>query len=265
MKKIIFYLFIPVLALFTLFIVPNESLANEDPELEDTILDDASLIKDGRLEKGRIFVPLRAISEQLGANVTWNQQLRTVTINREDKEITLTIDSNKAMVNEEEIIIDAPAKLENSRTFVPLRFVSQSLGAEVRWNQKLIQAIITLDDKQLIVYAPEPITEQQIRAFTKKANEATDLSKYSQIRTHFSPYFTDGLINRLISQGLDRHEKFPEADATLFYYNSKKALITSHLYIDDYTLSRSLSLVKMPEGWKVDRINLNVYNDNIQP
>lgn len=265
MKKTIFALFVPVLALFALFSLPNESLASEDPELEEIILDDARMIWEGRLEKGRILVPLRDVSEQLGADVKWNQQLRTVTINRGDKEISLTINSNKAKVNGKEIIIDAPAKLEKSRTYIPLRFVSQSLGAEIRWSQALIRAIITLDDKQLIVYAPEPITEQQIRAFTKKANEATDLSKYSQIRTHFRPYFTDGQINKLIRQGLDRNEKFPETGAKLAYYNSTEALVTSRLYFDDYLLMRGLFLVKTPGGWKVDRISHEVQNDNIQP
>lgn len=266
MKKTIFALFVPALTLFILFSLPNESLASEDPVLEDDYFDGPRrVIWEGRLEKGRIFVPIRDVSERLGANVKWNQQLKTVTINRGDKEISLTLDSNKAKVNGEEIIIDAPAKLEKSTTYVPLRFVSQSLGAEISWSQALIRANIILDDKQLIVYAPEPITEQQIRAFTKKANEATDLSKYSQIRTHFSPYFTDGLINKLITQGLDRNEKFPETGAKLAYYNSTEALLTSRLYFHDYLLTRSLFLVKTPGGWKVDRINHYVYDDSIQP
>lgn len=84
----------------------------------------------------RTYVPVRFVSEALGAEVAWEQSTQTVTINKDSQQILLTIDSDKATVGPEPsqiITLDAPAALVNDRTVVPLRFVSEVLGATVDW------------------------------------------------------------------------------------------------------------------------------------
>ena len=57
--------------------------------------------------------------------------------------IKITIDQSAALVNGVEIPLDSPAFIESGRTFLPLRFVSENLGAKVRWNGKHKRITIT--------------------------------------------------------------------------------------------------------------------------
>jgi len=87
------------------------------------------------LEKksGRTYVPIRFVSEALGAKVDWLKGEQKIVITDGSKSISLTIGSTKVVVGGKAQTIDAPAKLMNGRTMVPLRFISQVLGQEVNW------------------------------------------------------------------------------------------------------------------------------------
>jgi TusA-related sulfurtransferase len=82
---------------------------------------------------GRTYVPIRAITESFGAKVQWNNQSQTVTIELDNTRIELQIGSTSAKVNGKNMHLEAPPTIVNDRTFVPLRFISESLGAKVQW------------------------------------------------------------------------------------------------------------------------------------
>ena len=77
---------------------------------------------------------MRAIFEAMGASVEWDGTTQTVTSVKGDTTISLTLNKETATVNGESISLAVPAKLINGNTMVPLRFVSESLGAEVNWD-----------------------------------------------------------------------------------------------------------------------------------
>ncbi|MEI7025596.1 stalk domain-containing protein [Paenibacillus sp. y28] len=81
------------------------------------------------------FVPLRMIFEALGADVYWDQATKSVTAVKGETTVSLTIGSATAAINEEIITLDAPPQLVDGSTMVPLRFVSEALGAEVSWDE----------------------------------------------------------------------------------------------------------------------------------
>lgn len=82
----------------------------------------------------RTLVPVRFVSEALGANVKWDEEIRMVTINQNGRTIKLRIGEKKANVNGREVVFDTRAIITpKNRTMVPLRFVSEALGADVRW------------------------------------------------------------------------------------------------------------------------------------
>lgn len=88
----------------------------------------------------RTMLPIRFIAEELGATVGWDEVTRTVTVKFEEKEIIIVIGESTASVNGEAIELDAPAFIENSRTYLPIRFLMENLGADVQWdgeNQKV--------------------------------------------------------------------------------------------------------------------------------
>ncbi len=82
---------------------------------------------------GRVFVPVRFVSEALGAKVEWVQQEQKIVINKGDKKIILYVGKKDVSVNGQNYTLDVAVRLVNDRTIVPLRFVSEALGAGVKW------------------------------------------------------------------------------------------------------------------------------------
>ena len=83
-------------------------------------------------ENNRVLIPVRFVSEALGAKVHYAND--TVTITQEDKEIVLAMGAQVATVNGKEVRFDTKAIVDRGRTLVPLRFVSEALGETVEWD-----------------------------------------------------------------------------------------------------------------------------------
>jgi Copper amine oxidase N-terminal domain len=90
---------------------------------------------------GRVFVPLRGVFEQLGATVTYDNG-NIVAIGN-GRTIDLNVGSTTAVVNGTQQQLDVAPFLIGARTLVPLRFVSQALGAYVEWDQSTNSVAIT--------------------------------------------------------------------------------------------------------------------------
>lgn len=82
---------------------------------------------------GRVLVPLRGVFEQLGANVSWSRATQTVLATRGTTNVELHIGSREATVNGSTVDLDVPPMIMNGSTMVPIRFVSEALGAQVGW------------------------------------------------------------------------------------------------------------------------------------
>jgi hypothetical protein len=82
----------------------------------------------------RTMVPMRSIFEALGAGVQWTDSTQTVKATRGETIVELTIGETEATVNGHSVALDVPAMMHRGSTMVPLRFVSESLGADVRWS-----------------------------------------------------------------------------------------------------------------------------------
>ena len=99
------------------------------------------------IEEDRTMVPMRAIFESVGALVTWDQDTQTVISIKNDEAthnvVVLQIGNTSAFVNSESVALDVPAKVINDRTFVPLRFVMESLNANVEWNPDTFTVTVT--------------------------------------------------------------------------------------------------------------------------
>jgi len=87
------------------------------------------------LKTNRTLVPLRFIAEKMGAKVEWDGEFKLVTIDFKKTTITIKIGNDFAYVNNAKVSLDQKATIVKDRTFVPLRFVSESLGAKVDWDE----------------------------------------------------------------------------------------------------------------------------------
>ncbi len=84
---------------------------------------------------GRTFVPIRAIVENMGGTVSWDDATQKVTIDYNNKNIVLQIGSTTATVNGVEKTLDvAPYISDTGRTMLPLRFVTENLDCQVKWD-----------------------------------------------------------------------------------------------------------------------------------
>lgn len=83
------------------------------------------------LDNGRTLVPLRKIFETFGAEVEYSEGV--ITAKKDEIDIVLTVGENQAVINGADITLDVPAKVVEGRTMVPLRFIGEALGAQVKW------------------------------------------------------------------------------------------------------------------------------------
>ena len=82
----------------------------------------------------RTLVPMRDIFDAVGAVVQWDETTKTVIAVKGNSFVTLQIGSPKAFINSESHTLDVNAVIKDDKTFVPLRFVSEALGAEIEWD-----------------------------------------------------------------------------------------------------------------------------------
>lgn len=91
----------------------------------------------------RTMLPVRFVAEALGATVGWDGATSTVTVSSSVAEIKIVIGASTATVNGKTVTLDSPAFIESSRTYLPVRFVAENLGATVEWVAATNTAILT--------------------------------------------------------------------------------------------------------------------------
>ncbi len=108
---------------------------------------------------GRVLVPLRGVMEKLGAYVSYDAPTKTVTATRSGTDLRLRLGDRNAFVNGRNVQLDVPAMEVRGSTMVPLRFVGEALGADVRWNA----ATYTVDITTMAGSSDQPIDPNQYR------------------------------------------------------------------------------------------------------
>ena len=137
------------------------------------ILDKKELIFDQSsiIENDRALVPIRVISEAMGANVDYDDNTQTITITEGNTVVKLQIGSSDMTVNRKVVKLDVAPKSVNGRTLVPVRAISEAFGANVEWNENLNSIIITSVDEMLAIFSS--------LAYNSKDEVNTELSNYS--------------------------------------------------------------------------------------
>lgn len=129
MIKRMLHAFLP----FLLFASVGTAYAEEHEDITISVNgEDVSFDVPPQLFQGRMFVPLRAITDALGVQITsWGDN--TVTLTDGSKSITLTVGMTTVQIGEERRELDVAPLLHQGRTIVPIRFVSETFGAEVKY------------------------------------------------------------------------------------------------------------------------------------
>lgn len=127
--------------------VGKKTIEAENSEGKKAIALDVSPI----IDSGRTLIPLRGLLEAMGAEVSWNAEEEKITVTKGETVIELQNMNNLVYVKKSEFgnaktvryTLDVPPKIMDSRTFIPIRFVSEHLGYAVSWDGETSRINIT--------------------------------------------------------------------------------------------------------------------------
>jgi len=105
----------------------------------------------GYIKNGRFLVPLRGVFEEFGAEIYWYDESQSIEIRLNDTVIIMKVNYKYAMVNDNVLILDVAPEIVQGRTYIPLRFVGESIGASVEWNSSFMYARIIYNNIEIIV------------------------------------------------------------------------------------------------------------------
>lgn len=90
------------------------------------------------IKDGSTLVPVRFVSEELGADVAWDGDKYQVTVTDilNGTKVILTINDTEATAGGQQATLEVPAQLVHEKTYVPVRFIAESLGAKVGWDEE---------------------------------------------------------------------------------------------------------------------------------
>jgi len=97
--------------------------------------------------QGRTQTPARFIGEALGATASWDGKTRKATFEKGNKKLVFSIGKKEYELNGQPMQMDTVAIVDNSRTFVPARYVAEAFGASVRWENTINTVYVELKDE----------------------------------------------------------------------------------------------------------------------
>lgn len=134
---------------------------------------------------GRVMVPLRVVSESLGANVSWTSNRDPIVISKGSDQIKLQVGVNSATLNGQTVALDSPPVNLSGRTMVPLRFIGEGLGAAVNYQASPKAVYITSPTGALGAAAFQQANGKPV-ALTLTASRPILLGESSQVGNEYT-------------------------------------------------------------------------------
>ena len=103
------------------------------------------------IRSGRTLVPISAIGNALSCKITWNERNQSVIIRKQASIIRLSINSKLAYIDDNPMKLDYPPIIVNSRTMVPLSFVTKALNHSIKWDPVLMNVHVTTDTRNMSI------------------------------------------------------------------------------------------------------------------
>lgn len=142
----------------------------------------------------RVQIPIRFVSEALGAKVAWNGTTKKAAISLKTTSLVITIGKRSYTLNGVSKQMDTVALTRNQRTFVPLRFVSEGLGAVVQWDADARTVYINTDGKT-------PVKETPSEGNTKEATVHGATFNYQETGPYSNPSYVTAAQLRIVDYG----------------------------------------------------------------
>jgi 3D (Asp-Asp-Asp) domain-containing protein len=160
-------------------------------------------------ENGRTQVPVRFVADQLGFQVNWKRENGAVKVilTKDAKLIVLKEGETAATINGQPISLDSSVMIRNDRTFVPIRFVAESVGKYVQWDENRNTVSISSDKPVMMADATPTPLKPATRSLNdeKKPSITSQVSKtLSCVATAYGPSDSTGLTatGKPVAQGM---------------------------------------------------------------
>ena len=144
----------------------------------------------------------RFVSEELGAKVSWDGQKKQVTIADGETTVVLTVGQKEMQVNGNKKTLDTAASVKDTRTYVPLRFVSEALGAVVEWDSKGKSVYINNNGKPILKDEIQVVERSGFSWVLQEGDEFKEKQGYDGIgvltAAKFRAVFYEGKTNKLV-------------------------------------------------------------------
>jgi len=128
-----------------------QGMPEKVPETEPTLAPITVTVNGKKLEfdteptaiDGRVLVPIRAIFTELGAEVTWNDEIKTAVAQGSGHTIQIVLDQKYFLKDGMPVSLSVPATAIGGRILVPIRAISQALDCDVNWDGVTRCVVIT--------------------------------------------------------------------------------------------------------------------------
>lgn len=175
MKKKIAFIIAAVLAFSAITI--STAVASDDIKLVvagQTISTDQPPV----IQNSRTLVPLRAVSEAVGADVSWDAETKTAKVETAAADLQIQIGAKTLSLNNKlesgaavSVDVDSPAQIINSRTMVPIRVIAETLGLKVDWDES----------SRTVIILPSEVVESTTEATTEETTEDETFTEESTV------------------------------------------------------------------------------------
>ncbi len=192
------------------------------------------------IQNGHTLVPMRGIFESLGAGVTWNSKTKSIIAAKGSIKIEITINKTNATVNGKSITLDQKAVIVNGSTMVPLRFVSEALGAAVRW-----------DGTTKTIYITSPKTVQ------KKVLTTADIMKQNSNRVVYIETDTKSGDGVILKDGLILTNYHVVSDASLVTITTNDGNIYDVEGVVAYDKNTDLAIIKTKQNLLYKQVTID--------
>jgi tetratricopeptide (TPR) repeat protein len=185
--------------------------------------------------QGRTLVPLRTIFEELGMEVTWDGTTKTISGKKDGVEIKLQQDSKTAYVNGNQIMLDVPAQAIQGRILVPVRFIAESTGAKIFWEEKNRTIYMSTSNDETLtldrILTSSSLSNEGWKQ--KQAGKTKDALKYFERAIELDPfncnaYYQQGVTlesENMYEEALKCYDNSLQINPKTYFIHQSKAML----------------------------------------